>query len=351
VSDNAKARIAIIGAGWWGVEVYLPALQARGDVHLTAVNRRNPEALRRITERFDVPAGYTDHREMLAREALDAVVITSPHTAHFEHARDALEAGCHVLIDKPMTTSAADARALVDLAAKRGREIMIPYGWNFKAFATQASELIAAGRIGAVRHATCTMATFTFDLFQGRGLAEASGHMFQPQKSTWADPENAGGYGWGQLSHALGLLFRLVDLPPREVYALETRSEAGVDLCDAAVVTLENGAKVCVSGSALVPKHCSYQMDVRVHGSEGMLLIDMERARMELRRFDGEHEAILDLPADAGQYMAIEPINRLAELCHGVNATNEANGIVGMRAVEVLDAMYRSFRSGRPEAV
>lgn len=351
MSERKKARIAIIGAGWWGVEVYLPALQARDDVDLVAVNRRNPDALRQITETFRVGAGYTDHREMLAKEELDAVVITSPHTAHFEHARDALEAGCHVLIDKPMTTSAADARALVELAARQGREIMIPYGWNFKPFATQASELIAAGRIGEVRHATCTMATFTFDLFQGRGLSEASDHMFQPQKSTWADPENAGGYGWGQLSHALGLLFRLIDVAPQEVYALETRSEAGVDLCDAAVLTLANGAKVSVSGCALVPKHCSYQMDVRVYGSDGMLLIDMERARMEMRRFDGQDEVVLDLAADAGQYMAVEPINRLAELCHGVNATNEADGIVGMRAIEVLDAMYRSMRSGRPEAV
>jgi len=351
VSERKKARIAIIGAGWWGVEVYLPALQARDDVDLVAVNRRNPEALRRITDTFGVPAGYADHRDMLAKEALDAVVVTSPHTMHYRHARDALEAGCHVLIDKPMATSAADARALVELAAKRGREIMIPYGWNFKYFATLASELIAAGRIGEVRHAACTMATFTFDLFQGRGLADAANHMFQPQRSTWADPENAGGYGWGQLSHALGLLFRLIDIPPREVHALQTLSEAGVDLCDAAVLTLGNGAKVSISGSALVPKHCSYQMDVRVYGSDGMLLIDMERPRMELRRFDAQEEVILDLAPDAGRYMAVEPINRLAELCHGLNATNEANGIVGMRAIEVLDAMYRSFRSGKPEAV
>jgi predicted dehydrogenase len=249
-----------------------------------------------------------------------------------------------------MTTSAEDARALVKLAREMNREILVPYGWNYKDFATTAAELIADGRIGDVRHVTCQMATFTFDLFGGQGLSEAADHMFQPNKSTWADPEKAGGYGWGQLSHALGLLFRLVDIDPAEVYALDTKSAANVDLTNCAVLTLANGAKVSLSGSALVPKHCSYQLDIRIFGSEGMLLIDMERARMELRRFDKE-DVILDLAPDAGQYMAVEPINRLAEVCQGTAKTIEANGTVGRRAIEVLDAMYRSFNSGKPEAV
>lgn len=345
-----KSKIAMIGAGWWGVEAYVPALLENLDVDFVAVNRRNQGALDKILAKYDIARGYTDHREMLQNEDLDAVVITSPHTLHFEHARDALEAGCHVLIDKPMATSAEDARALVKLAEEKGREILIPYGWNYKDFATTASELIADRRIGEIRHVSCQMATFTFDLFGGDGLSEAADHMFQPNKSTWADPDKAGGYGWGQLSHALGLLFRLVDLEPSEVYALETKSAANVDLLDAAILTFANGAKASLSGSALVPKHCSYQLDIRVFGSEGMLLIDMERSRMELRRFD-EDDVVLDLAPNAGEYMAIEPIHRLAEVCQGTAETIEANGVVGMRAIEVLDAMYRSFRSGKSEAI
>ena len=345
-----KSKIAMIGAGWWGVEAYVPALLENLDVDFVAVNRRNQGALDKILAKYDIAHGYTDHREMLQNEDLDAVVITSPHTLHFEHARDALEAGCHVLIDKPMATSAEDARALVKLAKEKGREILIPYGWNYKDFATTASELIADRRIGEIRHVSCQMATFTFDLFGGDGLSEAADHMFQPNKSTWADPDKAGGYGWGQLSHALGLLFRLVDLEPSEVYALETKSAANVDLLDAAILTFANGAKASLSGSALVPKHCSYQLDIRVFGSEGMLLIDMERSRMELRRFD-EDDVVLDLAPNAGEYMAIEPIHRLAEVCQGTAETIEANGVVGMRAIEVLDAMYRSFRSGKSEAI
>jgi predicted dehydrogenase len=348
--EMAKARIALIGAGWWGVEVYVPAMMNHPDIDLVAINRRDQVALGEILAKYKGPKGYTDYREMIARENLDAVVITSPHTVHFEHAVAALEAGCHVLIDKPMTTSAADARELVRLAAAKGREILIPYGWNYKPFVTEAARLIADGRVGEVRHVTCNMGTFTYDLFGGFGLSEAANHMFQPNKSTWADPDNAGGYGWGQLSHALGMMFRLVDLAPTEVYALDTKSAANVDLTNAAVLTFSNGARASISGSALVPKHCSYQMDVRVYGTEGMLLLDMERTRMELRRMD-KADVILDLKPDEGQYAALEPINRLAEVCFGKAMTIEANGTVGQRAIEVLDAMYRSIRSGRPEAI
>ena len=94
-----KARIAIIGAGWWGVEVYLPAIQKNPGSELVAVNRRDPKALEKILKDCNVPAGYINVDEMLATERLDAVVITSPHVLHYEHAMVGLEAGCHVLID------------------------------------------------------------------------------------------------------------------------------------------------------------------------------------------------------------------------------------------------------------
>ena len=74
--------------------------------------------------------------------------------------------------------------------------------------------------------------------------------MFRPPPSTWADPRRAGGYGWGQLVHALGLLFRIADLEPTRVFALTGKSPTGVDYYDAAVVQFANGATASVSGSA-----------------------------------------------------------------------------------------------------
>jgi predicted dehydrogenase len=345
-----RARIAVLGAGWWAAEVYIPALLANPDAELVAVNNRDPEALARVTAAFPGPRGYLDDRELLAAERPDGVVVASPHVAHFAQAAAALEAGAHVLVDKPMTTSAADARSLVALAAAQGREIVVPYGWNFKEFTRRAAVLMAEGRIGALRHGVLQMASPTADLFGGAGLAETAGHLLRPEVSTWADPARAGGYGWGQLSHALGLLFRLVDAAPVEVYARGGRSPTGVDYYDAAVLGLAGGATVALSGAATAPKQAGYQLDLRLFGTEGMLLVDVERARMELRRHDGADE-VMALAPDAGAYSCLEPPARLVDICLGRTRLNEAPGIVGQRAVEVLDAMYRSMESGRTEAI
>jgi hypothetical protein len=71
---------------------------------------------------------------------------------------------------------------------------------------------------------------------------------------------------------------------------------------------------------------------------------------MELRRRDGR-DTVMPLAPGAGAYSAVEPIARLVQICLGTATRVEASGVVGMRAVEVLDAMYRSMASGRPEVV
>lgn len=348
--EERRARIGLLGAGWWGCQVYIPQLLDHPDVELVAVSRLERDDLEAIQGTFGIPAGYVDHNELLERERPDAVVVCSPHIAHYEQARAALEAGAHVLVDKPMTTRADHARSLVGLASERGLKIILPYGWNYKDFTRKAARLMQDGRVGTVRHVVCQMASPTADLFGGQGLMETADHMYRPSHSTWADPDKAGGYGWGQLSHALGLLFRLVDLAPQTVFALGGKSPTGVDYYDAVAVRLSGGATAAISGASTVPKQCGNQLDIRVFGTEGMLLLDVERERMELRRNDGD-DVVLEVPEGAGAYQCVEPVSRLADIAFGRDRELEAPGIVGMRAVEVLDAMYRSMASGMAEGV
>ena len=345
-----KARIAVIGAGWWASHVYIPTLLAHPDCDLVAVNRPDQDALERVTGHFGIARGYTDHRAMLAAERPDGVVVASPHPLHFAHAMAALEAGAHVMVEKPMTTRAADARALVASAEALDRALVVPYGWNFKPYTTRAHELIAAGAIGRIEHVVLQMASPLEDLLAGEPMLETKDHLFRPPPSTWADPRQAGGYGWGQLSHALGLLFRVADLTPAEVFATCVRSSTGVDYHLAASLRFAGGATAAVSGTGSVPKHCGYQLDLKIFGEDGMLLLDIERERLEVRRRDQNDTVVPIAPGD-GSYACTEPINRLVQICQGTATTNEAPGRVGMRAVEVLDALYRSFASGKVETV
>jgi predicted dehydrogenase len=194
------------------------------------------------------------------------------------------------------------------------------------------------------------MASALEDLFAGRPMKETEGARFRPPASTWADPKRSGGYGWGQLVHALGLLFLVSDLEPEEVFALAGKSPAGVDYYDAAAVRFRSGATASVSGAATVPKHRGFQIDLRIFGSEGMLLLDVERERLELRRRDGRDEIVPMTPGSGG-YSCEQPVRAFVDICRGLPADNRAPGKIGMRAVEVLDAMYRSAASGRMEAV
>ena len=128
------------------------------------------------------------------------------------------------------------------------------------------------------------------------------------------------------------------------------KSPAGVDYYDAAVVRFAGGATASLSGAATLPKGRPVQIDLRIFGSEGMLLLDIERERLELRRRDGKDEVIALKPGD-GAYACEEPLRVLVDLCLGRKTNNSAPGETGMRAVEVLDAMYRSAASGRMEKV
>jgi predicted dehydrogenase len=345
-----KARIGVIGAGWWAAANHLPLLKANPDCEIVAVNRLGAAELQAVAKAFEVENAFEDYREMLDKVPMDGVVVASPHVNHHEHAMAALARGCHVLVEKPLATTAADAREIVAAAARAGREVIVPYGWNFKPFTDRARALVASGAIGAIEHVKLEMASALDDLMAGRPMVETEGALFRPPASTWADPKRSGGYGWGQLVHALGLLFRIANLAPESVFAAFGRSPSGVDYYDAAVVRFANGATGSLSGSSTVPKHCSFQIDLRLFGSEGMLLLDIERQRLEVRRRDGRDTVVPMAPGEGG-YQCEEPIRVLVELCRGEAAENRAPGLVGQRAVEVLDAMYRSAASGRMEAV
>ena len=188
------------------------------------------------------------------------------------------------------------------------------------------------------------MANALEDLFAGQPMIETEGAMFRPPPSTWADPKRAGGFGWGQLVHALGLLFRVADLDPEEVFAVTGKSPAGVDYYDAAVVRFGNGATGSLSGAATCRRAARCQIDLRIFGTEGMLLLDIERERLELRRRDGKDEVWRCRQARAAMPARSRSTFSSSFAVGGKRRKRRAGDRRHSGPIEVLDAMYRSRR-------
>ena len=116
---DSPVRIGIIGAGRFA-ETHLDQFARVEGAEVVAVCRRNEDALRELQRRYDIPAGYTDYRDMLNSGGIDAVSIVTPTASHHRIAMDAISAKLHVLCDKPLALTAADAKEMLDAAEKAG---------------------------------------------------------------------------------------------------------------------------------------------------------------------------------------------------------------------------------------
>lgn len=353
MSMAKKARIGFIGAGWWATANHMPILKRRPDVEMAAVCRLGKAELRQVKETFGFSYATEDYRAMLDQVELDGVVVSSPHTLHHEHAAAALEKGMHVMVEKPMCTRSADACNLVRLAAARSLRLLVPYGWHYKPYIQEAKSYIDAGVIGRIESVVCHMASPIRGLLRGLKFDHAAngGGLFAPDPATWADPAVAGGgYGHAQMSHSLGLLSWLTGLVPKQVFAMTAKSESKVEMYDALTVRFDQGVIGAISGSGDIPEGQKFQLDIRVFGAEGMLLLDVERARLAIHRHDRQ-DKVLDVAPDAGVYSCEGPPNNFVDLILGKTTANYAPGEAAMRSVMILDAAYRSVKSGQLETV
>jgi len=349
-----KLKIGVIGAGWWATENHIPHLLERSEVELTSVCKLEEDQLKFVKEKFGFKFASTNYKEMLQLSDLDGVIISSPHHAHFENAKAALEKKCHVMIEKPMTTNVKDAEILIELAKKYNKQILIPNGFNFKSFMSKAEDIISNGLIGEIKHIDAAFSSSLTDLFQGIPLSESNNHTFQPHASTWSDPEKAGGYGWGQLSHMFAGILKITNLDPECIFCLSVPSPTKVDYTNAISMKFANGATGSFSGSAFVPKNFGGTFYITIHGTIGTLYLDMEikRERLFVRLNDGniiEHK--IKEGDGAYSYGTKEALNTFVDICLNKNVTNHSNAELALKTVKILEAMYKSLKSEKLERI
>ena len=250
---GGRLRLGVIGAGAWAVAAHIPGFLHRPEVEPWIVNRRDPAILEVIRDRFGFAHAVTDWREVIAARP-DIVALTGPLAMRAEQARAAIEAGIHVLAEKPFTLDPANAWAIDALARERGVHVVLGYAWNEMGISEHARRLVhGPDGIGKVEHVSVEMATIVRDLLTEGTTYIGDPEVPLPRGETWSDPAvSGGGYGQGQLTHALGLVMLLLpEARASQVAALTAGPGARVELHDALVVRFEDGAIGSVGGASL----------------------------------------------------------------------------------------------------
>jgi len=350
----ARLRLCVLGAGSWVVKSHLPNLALRRDqVDFIGACRIGTDALEHLQREWGFEEVSEDYREILAL-APDIVVVGSPAALHYEHALAALEAGAHVLVEKPFTIRSADARALVAAAAKLDRHLLVSFGYNYRpiVFKTRA-HLQRIDGLGEIEFASVEMSSITRDLLAGQGAYPLADALVRPEARTWADQSlSGGGYGQAQLSHALGVLLWLTSLRGDQVFSIKASTlGATVEHYLCGVVRYGGGAIGTISGSsahAAAPGR-DY-LSVTVVGSLGELRMEFHNDVVRTYRV-GRGNEVLELPPEAGRYDCDGPPNALVDLALGRVDASQSPGELGVRTVEVLEALYASSATGGPATI
>jgi predicted dehydrogenase len=128
------------------------AFKRMGRLNWCAWRIRTKAQAQALMERYgQLVAYHADYKRMLKTEALDVVFISSPHSLHYEQARLALQQGLHVLVEKPLTISSKDTKALIALSNKQKRFLQVSYQRNYYPQHVYARELVQKGAIGELR--------------------------------------------------------------------------------------------------------------------------------------------------------------------------------------------------------
>ena len=140
-------RVGVVGYGYWGPNVARNFSETPG-ARLVACCDLQPERLERATARYPAIQVTDDYEALLADDRLDAVAICTPISTHYRLAKAALEAGKHVLVEKPLAQSLAQCLELEALAAARGRVLLVDHTFLYTGAVRRIKELVDAGELG-----------------------------------------------------------------------------------------------------------------------------------------------------------------------------------------------------------
>jgi len=145
-----NVRIGIIGTGGIARNRHIPSFKAQPDVDIVAAADVVADSLNEVGAKFAIPNLYSDYRDMIAKESLDGVVICTPNKYHAPAAIDALNAGVHVLCEKPMALDPAEGRAMLAAAKANQKVLTVGFHYRHRPQVQAAKQVITNGELGHI---------------------------------------------------------------------------------------------------------------------------------------------------------------------------------------------------------
>ncbi len=251
-----RIRCGVIGLGWFG-EHHVDALQQLPLADVAAVCTRREHRLKEIAEKYNVPKSYTNYRDLLADGEIDMVTVVTHVKDHLQITIDALRAGKHVFLEKPMADNGEECDKIIAEVKETDKCFMVGHVCRFDTVYALAKEEIEAGNLGRILtiHARRNLAKW---------VTESHLHKLSAL--------------FGDGVHDLDLMFWYTGAKPKSVYAqsTNTRPERPFDDLGWAMFRFDDGVIAVVEDVWCLPDNDPFAIDARMEivGSEGTIYID-----------------------------------------------------------------------------
>ena len=318
-----------------------PAVSAAAGGELMAVYSRDRGRADAFAKRHGARAAYDKLSDLLGDARVDGVFVCSPNALHAEHVIEAARAGKHVLCEKPMATTIADAVRMVQACRSAGVKLGVAFNLRLHPAHIRARQIVAAGALGRVVVA------------QGQWAFGVRGRDGSPPRNElnqwWDAPELIGGAStmMGTGVHVVDLMRFVLDQEVIEVTAVTDGQTAAKPLEQIACLTLRfsGGTLGQVTASRLLPDS---RNDFRLYGILGRL--EGHHSLWEART--GRFETVSEKVSETSEYPEELLPNYVAEIedfqqAVATGREPAATGVDGLRVVETTIAMIESARSGR----
>lgn len=335
---SSPLRLGIVGAGAVTQVAHLPVLKKLKGIEVVALADGDLVKATALATRFGVPFAFEDLQEMLAKTALDALLVCTPNHLHESHVLEGLSAGLHVLVEKPLATSVAGAERIREAAGRSGKLVMVGMSHRYRSDVQTLREFVAKGALGTVES------------------VQGVWHTFRPSRAVLGWRERKAEAGGGAM---LDLGLTVLDL---SLWLLGNptplRVTANLDgISDDRTVERAGGAFVICEGGASISIDVNWRhvgpgerFEVSLRGTKGTGAMNPLRVWQDL---NGIATDVSPTGAGARENLFTSAVR--AEWAHFLTAIADRSRSPSLEAQvrlhRLLDAVYRSARDGKEVAV